>query len=113
MKKKRIFIVEADANNRALIQLAFDQVEYPHHLHTFADGPSLLENIFIGHQQPDLILLDHHPPHIDGIQILKTLKENPVLKLIPLSFGAVRRIKTLWNFIGSEKCRFSITTGNN
>ena len=98
MNKKRIFSVDADVDNRQLMIYAFKQVDCSYHLHFFADGHSLLEEISIGHQLPDLILLDHHPPQIDGIQVLKTLKENSVWKFIPVVIWCSQEIQDIIEF---------------
>ncbi|GAB3255959.1 hypothetical protein GCM10027347_17470 [Larkinella harenae] len=82
--KKLIFFIEHDANKWAVIQYAFQQAKCPHLIQSFANDTALLTHLNTGHQRPNLIIIDHDPPHVDGIQSLKMLKEQPKFRLIPV-----------------------------
>ena len=57
----------------------------------FEDGAEVLDYIFNGANEPDvlrplpkLILLDLKLPKVDGIEVLRQLKEDPKTKMIPV-----------------------------
>lgn len=72
-------VVEDNADNRLLLQAIlgdrYELVEYE-------NGPSALAGITS--QRPDLVLLDISLPGMDGNEILKHIRTNPILRDLPV-----------------------------
>lgn len=87
---------ELDAVEILLIEDSFDDAELTiralkkrnlaNNLHHIADGENALEYLFDNPQNPfpKLILLDLKMPKVDGIEILRRIKEAPTLRTIPV-----------------------------
>ncbi len=80
MNEKKILIVEDDAFIRDIYQTKFNQEGFE--VAMAEDGIFALEKMeqFI----PDIILLDVLMPYMDGVEVLKKIKENAKLKNIPI-----------------------------
>lgn len=84
-----VLLVDDDAADIALITEAFTHHHAPVRLHTTADG---IEALAFLHRErdhadaptPDLILLDLNMPRMDGRQVLTAVKNDPLLKAIPV-----------------------------
>lgn len=85
-----ILIAEDDADDRFLLQTAFEENGFQDHLHFVENGIevlSFLESAKMNNGQqnmPKLILLDLNMPKKDGREVLKEIKEDAVLKKIPV-----------------------------
>jgi CheY-like chemotaxis protein len=87
-----ILIAEDDADDRYLIQTAFDEKGYSEKIDFVENGVELLnylENIYQDKRTeeknfPGFILLDLNMPKKDGREVLKELKQHPVFKKIPV-----------------------------
>jgi CheY-like chemotaxis protein len=85
-----ILIAEDDADDRFLLEAAFQQNGFKDHLHFVDNGVELmsyLNGIDTDADSPGLpkfILLDLNMPKKDGREVLKELKQHPVLKKIPV-----------------------------
>ncbi len=84
-----ILIAEDDADDRFLLQAAFDENKFKDKLHFVDNGievmdylQSLLNNS--EHELPRFMLLDLNMPKKDGREVLKELKQHPELKKIPV-----------------------------
>ena len=55
-------------------------------LHSGADALDRVkgEGAYLGWRKPDLIILDLELPRADGVELLAKIKEDPVLRLIPV-----------------------------
>ena|SRR5215831_13748654 len=92
MSEFNILIAEDDADDRYLIQTAFDEKGYLEKLDFVENGVELLnylDNIFLEKKDepnsyPGFILLDLNMPKKDGREALKELKQHPVFKKIPV-----------------------------
>jgi CheY-like chemotaxis protein len=90
MEEIFILIAEDDADDRFLLQSAFEENGFTDKLHFVENGIELLEylNTLIpnnsGAKVPHFILLDLNMPKKDGREVLKEIKQNPVLKRIPV-----------------------------
>ena len=90
MEDISILIAEDDADDRFLLQSAFEENGFNDKLHFVENGVELMEylNTFIsndnGVKVPHFILLDLNMPKKDGREVLKEIKQNPVLKRIPV-----------------------------
>ena len=86
-----IVLADDDADDRLLMAEAFEENKIPCILKFVEDGVDLLDYLTKkgkydsdGDEIPDLILLDINMPRKDGKEALKEIKENPLLKHIPV-----------------------------
>lgn len=79
-KKKKILIVEDDTFIRDIYQTKFNQESFE--VIMAENGIIALEKI----EQliPDVILLDVVMPYMDGIEVLRLMKDNKVLENVPI-----------------------------
>ncbi|MDY3551538.1 response regulator [Gemmata sp. JC717] len=86
-----VLLVEDDPNDLKLTLHAFRKYHLANVVHVARDGAEALEFVFRtgrhadrpgGH--PHLILLDLKLPLMDGIEVLRRLKESPVSRFIPI-----------------------------
>ena len=90
MEEIIILIAEDDADDRFLLQSAFEENGYQDTLHFVENGIDLLEYL---HNQvegtdnvkmPKFIMLDLNMPKKDGREVLKEIKQHDHLKKIPV-----------------------------
>lgn len=86
MSNRFILIAEDDADDRFLLETAFNENGFQDKLHFVPDGVELMRFL---HQngkasQPSFILLDLNMPKKDGREVLGEIKSNPILKDIPV-----------------------------
>lgn len=85
-----ILIAEDDADDRFLLQAAFEENGFTDTLHFVENGVEVLDYLdSYNHPNmetalPRFILLDLNMPKKDGREVLKELKQHPVLKKIPV-----------------------------
>jgi two-component system, response regulator len=87
-----LLIAEDDKDDRILIQEAFAENGFTIPLYFVKDGEELIDYLkrtgpFATNTPesfPDLIMLDLNLPKKDGREVLRELKSDPVLKLIPI-----------------------------
>lgn len=86
-----IVLADDDADDRLLMAEAFEENKIPCILKFVEDGVDLLDYLTKkgkygsdADEIPDLILLDINMPRKDGKEALKEIKENPLLKHIPV-----------------------------
>lgn len=80
-----IIMVDDDADDRFLVQAAFEDNELNPDLQFFENGESLLKFLADNlHHLPQLILLDLNMPGKDGKDVIKHIKTNDSLRLIPI-----------------------------
>lgn len=92
MKEKIIFFVEDDFDDRVLIERAFEKCHAKAKIVFVKDGVEALDYLFRkgeyknfkGVNYPDVIILDMKLPRIDGIEVLKSIRENQNTKYIPV-----------------------------
>ncbi|MCG2767562.1 MAG: response regulator [Chloroflexota bacterium] len=75
-----IMIVDDDANIRAVLKYRFEREDYTVRL--ASNGLEALAEV--GSQRPDVIILDLMMPHMDGLQFLSLLKNNPQSQCVPV-----------------------------
>ena len=79
-----ILLIEDDADDAELTIHALKKYHLANPITHIDDGERALEYLFGEVQQPTLILLDLKMPRVDGIQILRKLKDDPQKKNIPV-----------------------------
>jgi len=84
-----ILIAEDDADDRFLLQAAFDENSFDDDLQFVENGVELLEHLngCISAEEvvlPDFILLDLNMPKKDGREVLKEIKQVPDFRKIPI-----------------------------
>lgn len=79
-----ILMADDDQEDCLLAGLAFEQSEVEGEIRFVGDGQELLEYLRNGHSRPDLILLDLNMPRLDGRAALVKIKEDQLLRDIPV-----------------------------
>ncbi len=91
-KSFHILIVEDEEAHAALTERAIRKAGHANRIDIVTDGEQALDYLFnrrkysdaVKFPCPGLVLLDIKLPGIDGIEVLKKIKEHPVLKKIPV-----------------------------
>jgi len=92
MKKEfNIIVAEDDLGHFTLIQQNLFRMGFRSRILHFTDGQQVLDYLFRQgegpHREPDksyLLLLDIRMPKVDGIEVLRQVKADPVLRTIPV-----------------------------
>ncbi|MEU8508921.1 response regulator [Streptomyces brevispora] len=84
-----VLLVEDDAGDELMTREAFEDNGVSHTLHVVRDGQEALDFLYrreshTGAPRPDLVLLDLNLPKYDGREVLKRIKTDPELALIPV-----------------------------
>ncbi len=80
MSKAKVLLVDDEAFNLDFLQQALEDENYE--IFIAADGQEALKKI--KSEQPDLVLLDLMMPIIDGFEVLQKVKEDDMLRDIPI-----------------------------
>lgn len=80
MSKAKVLIVDDEPYNVDVLEQAMDGTEYQ--VVTASNGKEAWEKI--QSEQPDLVLLDLMMPVMDGFQVLAKVKEDAMLRDIPV-----------------------------
>lgn len=91
-----ILLVEDSLGDIRLTEEALRESKLKVNLHTVMDGVEAMEFLhrkgkFANVPTPDLILLDLNLPRKDGRQVLKEIKDDPKLKMIPVAILSISR----------------------
>jgi CheY-like chemotaxis protein len=82
-------LVEDDEDHAELVIRSLDNHRIGNKIHHVRDGAQALEYLFLDPAKrsdplPDIILLDLKLPKIDGHEVLKRIKSDPQLRVIPV-----------------------------
>jgi len=84
----RILLVEDSVADHKLVQLALEEAGSSSRLQHVEDGAeamTVLDAVGVGKQQrPDLVLLDLNLPRVSGVDVLRRVKGDQVLRTIPV-----------------------------
>jgi len=87
-----VMLVEDNADHAELVIRTLEEHRIANKVRHFLDGQSALDYLFhrgeysdpAGNERPHVILLDLRLPRVDGIDVLKAIKEDDQLKSIPV-----------------------------
>jgi two-component system response regulator (stage 0 sporulation protein F) len=83
---KRILIVDDDAAVVGMLGAFFNEASEPYEIDTAANGAEALSAI--GRQRPDVVLLDFTMPGMDGLSVLKLIRNlDSRIRVIMLTGG--------------------------
>jgi len=96
--KKKIVVVDDDQGIRDVLQIILERAGYNVELH--ADANQILKNNF---SKPDLFVIDRLLSGMDGLDVCKYLKEQPLTKDIPvIMISAAPGIDALSQHAGAD-----------
>ena len=91
MSGKYILLAEDNPNDVELTLTALQEHHLPNPVEVVPDGAEALDFLYkrgkyAGRTQgdPAVILMDLKMPKVDGLEVLRTIKKDPVLRLIPV-----------------------------
>jgi two-component system response regulator len=87
-----VLLVEDDPNDIELTLRTLKKHNLANHVHVVRDGAEALEFLFPtqndgeadGHVAPKVILLDLKLPKVDGIEVLRRIKDDPEARAMPV-----------------------------
>jgi len=84
-----VLLVEDDPGDILMTKEAFEHYKIHNQLHVVTDGEQALDFLrrtgnYAKAPRPGLILLDLNLPRRDGLEVLAELKQDPVLRVIPV-----------------------------
>ena len=84
-----VLLVEDDAGDILMTKEAFEHYKIRNQLHVVTDGEQALDFLhqtgaYAAAPRPGLVLLDLNLPRRDGLEVLAELKQDPVLRVIPV-----------------------------
>jgi excisionase family DNA binding protein len=80
--EKKVLVVDDDATISELIVALLNEMGSQYVVESAEDGYEAL--IKLGAFEPDLIIIDVRMPKIDGLEVLKRIKENPHMKYLKI-----------------------------
>jgi CheY-like chemotaxis protein len=87
----RILLVEDDPKDVELTMTALDEYNLANEVVVAADGEQALDYLYYrgnfarrAHQNPAVLLLDLKLPKVDGLEVLKQIKADEQLRMIPV-----------------------------
>jgi len=91
-KKKMILLVEDNPDDEALTLRAFAKNKITNEIVVVRDGAEALDWVFAegayadrdGNELPEVVLLDLKLPKVDGLEVLRKIRENDHTKLMPV-----------------------------
>lgn len=88
IKKMTILLVEDNPDDEELTRIAFQESNLLNDVVVARDGAEALDYLLDpenkGHAIPNLVLLDLKLPKVDGLEVLKRMREEPRTRLLPV-----------------------------
>jgi CheY-like chemotaxis protein len=84
MKLKNIFLVEDDKINALAFKKGLTKLTSDNHLIVLETAEEALELLRGPENNPNIIILDLNLPGMSGVDFLKIIKKDPVMKKIPV-----------------------------
>lgn len=92
MTDRTMLVVEDNPGDLELMMIAFKMIEFPYKVVVTRDGVEALDYLLgCGNHDgrpksdpPVLVLMDLKMPRMNGFEVLKTMREDPALKSIPV-----------------------------
>jgi CheY-like chemotaxis protein len=82
---KRILLVEDDPDHELLTIRALKRSNIANDVKVARDGEEAINMLFAeGAQQPQVILLDLKLPKLDGLEVLRRIRESPATRMLPV-----------------------------
>ncbi|PRP66215.1 response regulator [Nonlabens agnitus] len=82
--KLRVLLIEDDTIEVMKLKRAIAKLEMPHEIVEAKNGEEALDILRNRDSLPDLILLDLNMPRINGLEFLKILKNDEVMRFLPV-----------------------------
>lgn len=79
-----VLLVDDDPDAREITRAAFEAHGHPVRIIDATDGRSAIDYLRGSARIPDAILLDLHMPVLDGTDVLRAIRGDPVLDRIPI-----------------------------
>ncbi|HYD94497.1 MAG TPA: response regulator [Noviherbaspirillum sp.] len=84
-KKMVILLVEDNPDDEELTRLAFEESRLLNEVVVARDGQEAIDYLFDPrHELPNLMLLDLKLPKVDGLEVLKRVREHPRTRILPV-----------------------------
>lgn len=83
MNEVAILLIEDNKRDAELIAEALKESQVPHRLTLAVDGEEALR-LLRGTDQPHLVLLDLNLPKVSGVDVLRAIRQDPILRLTPV-----------------------------
>jgi len=91
-KPEKVLVAEDDPTDAFFLERTFSKMGVPVSLHFVRDGQEVVDYLrgelsFAdrrAHPMPDLLLLDLKMPRLDGFDVLNWLRQQPILKRLPV-----------------------------
>jgi CheY-like chemotaxis protein len=85
LNSRPVLLVEDDDVDTMTIKRALKHLKVPNHLVHLKDGKEALEYLQAKtYTKPSIIILDLNTPRMNGLELLKIIKVDDVLKMIPV-----------------------------
>lgn len=81
---RHILLVEDDEVDRMTVRRAIKKLKIPNKLLTAENGEEALEMLQNSEELPWFILMDINMPRMNGIELLKKMKSDERLKIVPI-----------------------------
>ena len=79
-----VWVVDDDADDQFLLEVAFKTIDPPIYIKQLYDGEDLLPNLERTDSLPKLVLLDLNMPKVTGKEVLEKIKSDPELEHLPV-----------------------------
>ena len=81
-RQRRVLIVDDESTGRTILAKIIQQAEEDVLVETFDNPLQALE--WLDHNHPDLIITDYRMPEINGVELIKLIREKPACHDIPI-----------------------------